>query len=41
MQFLTVSRRRTEEFPPDAWTAELLAAEGERVRELYTAGVMR
>ena len=41
MQFLSVSRRRTEAFPPDAWKPELLAAEGERVRELYAAGVVR
>lgn len=41
MQFLSVSRRRTEEFPAEAWTPELLAAEGQRVRELYAAGVVR
>ena len=39
MQFLSVSRRRTEAFPPDAWTPELLEAEGQRVRELYGAGI--
>ncbi len=41
MQFLSVSRRRTEAFPPDAWKPELLEAEGQRVRELYAAGVVR
>jgi muconolactone delta-isomerase len=41
VQFLSVSRRRTEAFPAEAWTPELLAAEGERVRELYAAGVVR
>ncbi|WP_260706267.1 muconolactone Delta-isomerase family protein [Edaphobacter flagellatus] len=41
MQFLSVSRRRTEEFPAEAWTPELLAAEGQRVRDLYAAGVVR
>ena len=41
MQFLSVSRRRTDEFPAEAWTPELLAAEGERVRELYAAGIVR
>jgi muconolactone delta-isomerase len=41
VQFISVSRRRTEAFPPEAWTPELLAAEGERVRELYAAGVLR
>ena len=41
MQFLTVSRRRTDAFPPQAFTPELLAAEGRRVRELYAAGILR
>jgi muconolactone delta-isomerase len=41
MQFLTVSRRRTDAFPPEAFKPELLAAEGRRVRELYAAGVLR
>ncbi|WP_035349545.1 muconolactone Delta-isomerase family protein [Edaphobacter aggregans] len=41
MQFLSVSRRRTEAFPPEAWTQELLEAEAQRVRELYVAGVVR
>ena len=41
MQFLSVSRRRTEAFPPETWTPELVAAEGQRVRELYAAGVVR
>lgn len=41
MQFISVSRRRTEAFPAEAWTPELVAAEGQRVRELYAAGVVR
>ena len=41
MQFLSVSRRRTEAFPAEAWTPELVAAEGQRVRELYAAGLVR
>jgi muconolactone delta-isomerase len=41
VQFLSVSRRRTDVFPAEAWTPELLAAEGERVRELYAAGIVR
>ena len=41
MQFLSVSRRRTEAFPPEAWTPELLEAEGQRVREMYVAGLVR
>jgi muconolactone delta-isomerase len=36
-----VSRRRTEIFPPEQWTTELLEAEGQRVRELYAAGIIR
>ena len=41
MQFLSVSRRRTDEFPPEAFTSELVAREAERVRELYAAGLLR
>jgi muconolactone delta-isomerase len=41
VQFLVLSRRRTDVFPPEAWTPELIAAEGQRVRELYTAGIIR
>jgi muconolactone delta-isomerase len=41
LQFLILSRRRTEVFPPEAWTPELIEAEGERVRELYSAGIIR
>jgi muconolactone delta-isomerase len=41
MQFLTVSRRRTEAFPPDAFTPELSAREGQRAKELYAAGILR
>ena len=41
MQFLILSRRRMEVFPPEAWTPELIEAEGQRVRELYSAGVIR
>ncbi len=41
MQFLTLSRRRTDAFPPEAFTPELLALEGARVRELYAAGILR
>jgi muconolactone delta-isomerase len=41
VQFLSVSRRRTDAFPPEAWTPELVASEGQRVRELYAAGVVR
>ena len=41
MQFLTLSRRRTDAFPPEAFTAELVAGEAQRVKELYAAGLLR
>jgi muconolactone delta-isomerase len=41
MQFLTVSRRRTDAFPPEAFTPELIRREGQRVRELYASGILR
>ena len=41
MQFLTVSRRRTEQFPPEAFTPELAAREGQRVKALYASGLIR
>jgi muconolactone delta-isomerase len=41
MQFLALSRRRTDAFPPEAFTPELIEAEGQRVRELYTEGFIR
>jgi muconolactone delta-isomerase len=41
MQFLSLSRRRTDAFPPEAFTPELLAREGQRVKELYASGLLR
>jgi len=41
MQFLSISRRRTDEFPPEAFTPELVGGEAQRVKELYAAGVLR
>ncbi len=41
MQFLTLSLRRTDTFPPEAFTAELAAREAERVKELYASGILR
>lgn len=41
MQFLTLSRRRTDAFPAEAFTAELIAQEGQRVKELYMMGILR
>ena len=41
MQFLSLSRRRTDAFPPEAFTPELLARETHRVKELYASGILR
>ena len=41
MQFLSISRRRTDAFPPEAFTPELIAGEGTRVKEMYAAGIAR
>ena len=41
MQFLTLSRRRTDAFPPEAFTPELVAAETARVHELKAAGTLQ
>ena len=41
MQFLTLSRRRTDAFPAEAFTPELVVAEGQRVKELYASGLAR
>jgi muconolactone delta-isomerase len=41
MQFMSISRRRTDAFPPEAFTPELIAQEGRRVRELYASGILR
>jgi len=41
MQFLSISRRRTDRFPPEAFTPELVANEGKRVKVLYAAGILR
>jgi muconolactone delta-isomerase len=41
MQFLTLSRRRTTEFPPEVFTPDLVAREGQRVRQLYASGILR
>lgn len=41
MQFLSVSRRRTEAFPADAFTLELAARETQRAKELYASGLLR
>lgn len=41
MQFLSLSRRRTDAFPPDAFTPELVAGEGRQVKALYASGILR
>lgn len=41
MQFLSLSRRRIDQFPPEAFTPELTFREGQRVKELYAAGILR
>jgi muconolactone delta-isomerase len=41
MQFLTLSRRMTDRFPADAFTPDLVAAEAQRVKELYATGLLR
>jgi muconolactone delta-isomerase len=41
MQFLSLSRRRTEQFPPEAFTPELAACEGQQVKALYASGLLR
>jgi muconolactone delta-isomerase len=41
MQFLSLSRRLTDKFPPEAFTPELVAKETARVRQLYAAGILR
>ena len=41
MQFLSLSRRLVDKFPPGAFTPQLIAQETARVRELYAAGILR
>jgi len=41
MQVLSISRRLVDRFPSEAFTPELIAQEGKRVRELYASGLLR
>jgi muconolactone delta-isomerase len=41
MQFLSLSRRRIDAFPPEAFTPQLLSRESERVKALYASGILR
>jgi len=41
MQYLSLSRRRIDAFPPEAFAPELMARETQRVKELYATGILR
>ena len=41
MQFLSVSRRRIEQFPPEAFTGPLAVQEGQTIKALYAKGLLR
>jgi hypothetical protein len=41
MQFMVLTRRRSETFADDAYTPERLEAEAEAVRRLYADGIVR
>jgi muconolactone delta-isomerase len=41
MQFLSISRRLIDKFPPEAFTPDLISRETARIRELYAAGTLR
>ena len=41
MQFLSLSRRRVDAFPPEAFNPKLLAHEGQRIKALYASGILR
>jgi len=41
MQFISLSRRRVDVFPPEAFSPELMASETQRVKHLYAAGILR
>lgn len=41
MQFLALTQRNLKDFTLDDYTAELLEEESQRVRQLYTEGVLR
>lgn len=41
MQFISISRRQTDAFPPEAFTPELIGQEAARVKEMYVAGILR
>ena len=41
MQFLSLSRRRLDKFPAEAFSGEIAVRETQRARELYAAGILR
>jgi muconolactone delta-isomerase len=41
MQFISLSRRRTDQFPPEAFTPELMVEESQAVKALYASGILR
>ena len=41
MQYLVLTRRRMDQFPPTAWTPELGELESQQDRTLYAAGSIR
>jgi muconolactone delta-isomerase len=41
MQFLSITRRRLDVFPAEAFTKDLTDREAARVRELYGTGILR
>lgn len=41
MQFLSLSRRRLDKFPAEAFIGEIAARETARARALYAAGILR
>jgi hypothetical protein len=41
MQFLSMSRRRTDLFPLEAFTPELLALESQQVKKLHAQGIVQ
>ncbi len=41
MQFLSISRRLTDQFPPESFSSELVARETQRVKALYASGILR
>jgi muconolactone delta-isomerase len=41
MQFISLSRRLVDRFPPESFTPELIGRETARIKELYAQGILR